>query len=97
VDSIVDAIKKEVSLRKTGLREYDGDSGNSTTIIQSGHHDDLNVEDAFAAMAREIAINKQKREREKNKEQKASGTKKKGGELDNLLEELSDLDALIDF
>jgi len=98
VDSIVDAIKKGVSLRKTGLREYsDGDLSSSThmSFVDPDPVDDLNVEDAFAAMAREIAMNKQKREREKNKEQEAPA-KKKGGELDNLLAELSDLDALIE-
>jgi len=95
VDSIVDAIKKGVSLRKTGLREYtEGDEMSSQTFVESNPVDDLNVEDAFAAMAREIAMNKHKREREKNKEQEV--TKKKGGELDNLLAELSDLDALIE-
>jgi DNA repair exonuclease SbcCD ATPase subunit len=97
VDSIVDAIKKGVSLRKTGLREYDGDEGEGDrTVIAPAlsEIDDLNVEDAFAAMAREIAINKHKREREK-KEQQGEVAKKKGGELDNLLAELSDLDSLL--
>jgi len=97
VDSIVEAIKKGVTLRKTGLREYDefGDLMNSTTVSVKGEEDDgFNVEDAFAAMAREIAINKQKRER--NKEQAGEQTKKKGGELDNLLAELEVLDALVD-
>jgi len=97
VDSIVDAIKKGVTLRKTGLRsDKEDDTSESTTIIAPvSEIDDLNVEDAFAAMAREIAINKQKREREKTQQQ-GEVTKKKGGELDNLLAELSDLDALID-
>lgn len=89
MDSIVDAIKKGVSLRKTGLQEY-SEEGDITSFRDDYdtrvEEDDLNVEDAFAAMAREIAINKQKREREKFKEeQQVEVTKKKGGELDNLL------------
>jgi chromosome segregation ATPase len=70
VDSIVDAIKKGVTLRKTGLREYDGsEEGDRTVIAPAPEDDDLNVEDAFAAMAREIAMNKQKRERDKTQQQ----------------------------
>jgi len=96
VDSIVDAIKKGVTLKKTGLRDYELEDGD-TIVISSypSKDDDFNVEDAFAAMAREIAMNKQKRERnkEQNEDQKE---KKKGGELDNLLAELEVLDALVD-
>jgi len=65
VDSIVEAIKKGVTLKKTGLRDYDEEE--EIIVTSSAREDDFNVEDAFAAMAREIAINKQKRER--NKEQ----------------------------
>uniref|UniRef100_A0A6B2KZS5 Uncharacterized protein n=1 Tax=Arcella intermedia TaxID=1963864 RepID=A0A6B2KZS5_9EUKA len=67
VDSIVDAIKKGVTLKKTGLRGEGEDEAEVSVSSNPTKEDDFNVDDAFAAMAREIAMNKQKRER--NKEQ----------------------------